>query len=347
MKIIYTGGGTMGSVSPLIAIHQQLNKQEKVKALWLGTRTGPERDIVEKEGIEFKSIIFGKFRRYFDLRNILDLFKVLIAVWQSFFILIFFRPNIVLSAGGFVSVPVVWVSFVLGIPVLIHQQDIQPGLANRLMAPFARKITVALDKSLEDYPESKTVLVGNPVHKRVEKKLDFEFNNNLPNILITGGGTGASKINNLVWDSVNELTQFCNIIHLTGKDKKEKEIQNDKYICFEFLKDEMFSVLKLADIIVSRAGLSSFTELAYLKKPSVIIPIPNSHQEDNAQYFADRKACIYLDQSELNKEKFIKEIKNLINNEEKKKELGNNLHNSFIDYSGEKIIKQICQIQKN
>lgn len=347
MKIIYTGGGTMGSVSPLIAIHQQLNKTEKVKALWLGTRTGPERDIVEKEGIEFKTIISGKFRRYFDLRNILDLFKILIAVWQSFFILIFFRPNIILSAGGFVSVPIVWVSFVLGIPVLIHQQDIRPGLANKLMAPFAKKITVALDKSLEDYPESKTILAGNPVRKDLMEcgeSSNFNFNNNLPVILITGGGTGASKINSLVWDSLDELTQFCNIIHLTGKGKKDKEIGNDKYMGFEFLSQDMFAVLNLADVVVSRGGLSSFTELGYFKKPSIIIPILNTHQEDNAEYFENKKACIYLDQNELDKDKFIKEVKELVNNEEKKKELGNNLHNSFIDYSGEKIIKEIRKI---
>jgi UDP-N-acetylglucosamine--N-acetylmuramyl-(pentapeptide) pyrophosphoryl-undecaprenol N-acetylglucosamine transferase len=347
MKIIYTGGGTMGSVSPLIAIHQQLNKTEKVKALWLGTRNGPERDIVEKEGIEFKTIISGKFRRYFDLRNILDLFKVLFAVWQSFFILILFRPNVILSAGGFVSVPVAWVGFVLGIPVFIHQQDIQPGLANRLMAPFAKKIFVALDKSLEDYPESKTILAGNPIYKRPERKLDFEFRNDFPVLFITGGGTGASKLNDLVWDSVNELTQFSNIIHLTGKGKKDQNIKKDGYTCFEFLKDEFFSVLELADVVVSRAGLSSFTELGYFQKPSVVIPILNSHQEDNAEYFENKKACIYLKQDELNKEKFVKEIKDLINNEEKKKELGKNLHNSFVDYSGEKIVKEICQIQKS
>ena len=184
MKIIYTGGGTMGSVSPLIAIHQrlsafaisnqnatadrlQVNKKNNIinnyKALWLGTRNGPEKEIIEKEGIEFKNIAAGKFRRYFDLNNILDLFKILIAFWQSFFILIFFRPNIILSAGGFVSVPVVLVAWILGIPVLIHQQDIRPGLANKLMAPAAARITVALDISLKDFSSRKTILVGNPV----------------------------------------------------------------------------------------------------------------------------------------------------------------------------------------
>ncbi len=344
MKIIYTGGGTMGSVSPLIAIHQQLNKKEKIEGLWLGTRTGPERDIVEKEDIEFKSIISGKFRRYFDLRNILDIFKLLIAVWQSFFILMFFRPKFVLSAGGFVSVPVVWVAFVLGIPVLIHQQDIRPGLANRLMAPFAKKISVAFDTSLKDYPESKTILAGNPVRHVLrdgKENSKFKFNNALPVLLVTGGGTGASKINNIVWNNLDELNKFCNIIHLTGKDKDEKDIDNEQYKSYEFLGDEMADVLKMSDIVVSRAGLSSLTELAYLKKPSIIIPMPDTHQEDNAEYFVDKNACIYLKQDEINKDKFINEIKELLNNEKKRKEIGENINKVFVDYSGEKIIKQI------
>ena len=370
MKIIYTGGGTMGSVSPLIAIHQrlsafaisnqnatadrlQVNKKNNIinnyKALWLGTRNGPEKEIIEKEGIKFKSIAAGKFRRYFDLNNILDLFKILIALWQSFFILIFFKPNIVLSAGGFVSVPVVLVAWILGIPVLIHQQDIRPGLANKLMAPVAARITVALDISLKDFSSCKTILVGNPVRQfSISKKIsNFKFQNQLPLTLVMGGGTGALAINNLVWNNIDELTKFCNIIHVTGKNKNNKIINNNNYKSFEFLGNEIFDVLNFADIVVSRAGLSSLTELAYFKKPTIIIPIPNSHQEDNAEYFADKNACIYLKQDDLNKNIFISNIKNLIDSKEIKKQLAENIHKIFIDYSGEKIIKEICKIQKS
>jgi len=376
MKIIYTGGGTMGSVSPLIAIHQrlsafaisnqnatadrlQVNKKNNIinnyKALWLGTRNGPEKEIIEKEGIEFKNIAAGKFRRYFDLNNILDLFKILIAFWQSFFILIFFRPNIILSAGGFVSVPVVLVAWILGIPVLIHQQDIRPGLANKLMAPAAARITVALDISLKDFSSRKTILVGNPVRIisnfqfPISKKIsNFKFQNQLPVILVMGGGTGALAINNLILNNLNKLTKFCNVIHITGKNKNNKIINNNNnYKSFEFLGDQIFDVLNLADIVVSRAGLSSLTELAYFKKPTIIIPIPNSHQEDNAEYFADKNACIYLKQDDLDKNIFISNIKNLIDSKEIKKQLAENIHKIFIDYSGEKIIKEICKIQKS
>ncbi|MFH1457225.1 MAG: undecaprenyldiphospho-muramoylpentapeptide beta-N-acetylglucosaminyltransferase [Patescibacteria group bacterium] len=351
MKIIYTGGGTMGSVSPLIAIHQKLNnKNNNLKSLWLGTKNGPEKEIIIKENIKFKSIVAGKFRRYFDFNNIIDLFKILIAIWQAFFILIFFKPNIVLSAGGFVSVPVVWVAFILGIPVLIHQQDIRPGLANKLMAPCAKKITVALDVSLKNFPKNKTVLAGNPVRQTADSRpqvTEFSFNNNLPILLVMGGGTGASAINNLVWESADELIKFCDIIHITGKNKNNKIINSNNYKAFEFLKNEMFDVLKLADIVVSRAGLSSLTELAYFKKACILIPIPCTHQEDNAEYFVDKKACMYLKQQETDKNKFIQAVQDLLNSENKKKELSNNIYNMFIDYSGEKIIKEICKIQKS
>ena len=163
-----------------------------------------------------------------------------------------------------------------------------------------------------------------------------------------GGGTGALAINNLILNNLNKLTKFCNVIHITGKNKNNKIINNNNnYKSFEFLGDQIFDVLNLADIVVSRAGLSSLTELAYFKKPTIIIPIPNSHQEDNAEYFADKNACIYLKQDDLDKNIFISNIKNLIDSKEIKKQLAENIHKIFIDYSGEKIIKEICRIQKS
>ena len=372
MKILYSGGGTMGSVSPLIAIHQQLNKKNNVisnyKSLWLGTYKGPERKIIEKENIKFKPIISGKLRRYFDLRNILDLFKIKFGFWQAFFTILKFKPNIILSAGGFVSVPVVWAGWILRVPILIHQQDVRQGLANKLMSLFAKKITVALDTSLKNFSKKKTALVGNPVRNELiimnyppsplkittglrrtgesgDKNLNkFKFKNNLPTILVTGGGTGASEINNLIWNNLNELIKFCNIIHLTGKNKNNKFIESEQYKSFEFLGNEIADVLNISDIVISRAGLSSLTELAYLKKPIIIIPIPNSHQEDNAEYFKNKNACIYLKQKELTSIKLVQEVKNLLNNKNKQKELSKNINKIFVDYSGEKIVSEIIKL---
>jgi len=359
MKILYTGGGTLGSVSPLIAIHEKLKEKletrnQKLETLWLGTKFGPERAIVENEDIEFKPIISGKFRRYFDLQNLIDLFKIKFGFWQSLFIILKFKPDVILTAGSFVAVPVAWAGFFSGVPVFVHQQDVEVGLANKLMAPIAKKITVALEKSLQDFKKEKTFLVGNPIREklrnkeieRLREKIIINFSNNLPMVLILGGGTGALALNELVWQSLPELTKFCNIIHLTGKNKtmnNEFGIMNygENYKQFEFLNEEIFTAIQMADVVVSRAGMSALTELAYFSKPTIIIPIPDSHQEENALYFIEKNAALYLKQKELTSEKFVAELKKLLIDEKRQKEMGEQMNKIFVDYRGEKYLTTV------
>ncbi len=360
MKILYSGGGTMGSVSPLIAIQQQLtinNQQSTIKnvdSLWLGTKNGPERNVVEKEGIKFQAIASGKLRRYFDVQNLIDILNIIIGFFQSLYYILKFQPDMILSAGSFVAVPVVWAGWLCSVPIIIHQQDMQVGLANKLMAPFATKITVALKKNLQDFDKKKVVLAGNPLRAINNQQLtinnDFTFNNHLPVLLVMGGGTGAQAINELIWQSLNKLTKFCNLIHLTGKNKntrtqEHKNIEN--YKSFEFLSQaELFPLIQNSDLVISRAGMSALTELAYFSKPTIIIPIPQSHQEKNAQYFADKQAGIYLKQKKLNSEKLVKQIKQILENEKLRKDLGENMHKIFISYSADKIIEIIKSITK-
>ncbi len=360
MKILFAGGGTMGSVSPLLAMGQkiktELNQRNQVaEFLWLGTKNGPEREVVEKNNIRFLVIAAGKLRRYFDWRNVLDGFNIFMAMWQSFFILIKFRPQVILTAGSFVAVPVAVVGWILGIPVFVHQQDVEFGLANKIMAFFAKKITVALEKSRCDFPARKTFLVGNPIRQFSNKFqiLNLKFQNTLPTILILGGGTGALAVNELVWNSLEELTKFCNIIHVTGKYKainNESEITclagrqvnyKENYKSFEFLNEEMFEVMQNSELVISRAGMGFLTELAYFSKPTIIIPMPKTHQEANAKYFDAKNAGVYLRQTELTPKIFVTEIHTLLDDENKKKDMGKNMHNIFIDYSGEKFLAEI------
>ncbi|HPI67234.1 MAG TPA: undecaprenyldiphospho-muramoylpentapeptide beta-N-acetylglucosaminyltransferase [bacterium] len=366
MKILYSGGGTLGSVSPLIATHQKLvSKRQSAKvpsdeALWLGTRFGPERQVVESEGINFKSIVGGKFRRYFSFKNLFDFFKIKVGFWQAFFIIKKFKPDLILTAGSFVAVPVAWAGWFLRVPIFVHQQDVRVGLANKLMAPFAKKITVALEKSLDDFKKEKAVLVGNPVreklrNKEIEKlreKMFVHFNNNLPIVLVLGGGTGALFLNELVWQSLEKLTKFCNIIHLTGKNKCQslpagkagiqRQNARENYQQFTFLNaDQLAVVYSKATLVISRAGMSTLTELAYFKKPTIIIPIPDSHQEENAKYFAEKKSALYLSQKELTSEKLVAQIKNLLVDEQSQKELGEQINKIFVDYTGEKYLTAI------
>jgi len=355
-KILLSGGGTVGSVTPLLAIVDELKKDDtEYEYLWLGTKTGPEREIVEREGIKFTKIASGKLRRYFSIKNFTDIFFIKWAFIESLKIILSWRPDIMISAGSFVSVPVAWACFVLRVPVLIHQQDARAGLANKLMAPFARVVTVTFNKSLKDYPR-KGRFVGNPIRKEfVENKINrrtayqkLGLRSSKPIVLIMGGGTGALEINKLVAANLEKLTNCCQIIHLTGKDKDldlcKISAVNPNYKCFEFLDIEgMIKVYTVADIIVSRCGMNALTEISYFKKPAILIPMPDSHQEDNAQVFEEEKGAIVLNSKNLSEEVFVNNIKNLVRDLEQQKLISENCSKIIkADNQGElaKIVKE-------
>jgi UDP-N-acetylglucosamine--N-acetylmuramyl-(pentapeptide) pyrophosphoryl-undecaprenol N-acetylglucosamine transferase len=342
-KILLVGGGTGGSVTPLLAIAEFSvfkHWENRADFLFLGTERGPERGMAEKAGLEFKWIYSGKLRRYFSWRNFIDPIFILIGFFQSFFILLNWRPDLIISAGSFLAVPIVWTAWILRVPVIIHQQDICPGLANRLSQPFARIITVAFEKSLNDYG-AKAVWIGNPVRQSLKSadpnlriKNSFNLTGNLPVILIMGGGTGAVFINELVKNSKGELLKFCQIVHIGGKDRilnsqtglQASGLEILNYRRFEFLQiDKMAEAYALADIVVSRSGMGSLTELSYLSKPSVLIPIPDSHQEANAEIFRQKKAALVMNQKGLTAAVFTDEIKKLIENKDLQRELKKNI----------------------
>ncbi|MDO8668079.1 MAG: UDP-N-acetylglucosamine--N-acetylmuramyl-(pentapeptide) pyrophosphoryl-undecaprenol N-acetylglucosamine transferase [bacterium] len=410
-KILFTGGGTGGSVAPLLAVAEELNNPPnplyqggknktpsssplsggEYEFLWLGTKFGPEREMVasassprpelgtkaaQGAGIKFRAINGGKWRRYFSFKNLLDVVKIKLGFWQAFFIMLKWRPDLVISAGSFVSVPVIWAAWFLRAPILIHQQDAMPGLANKLMAPLARAVTVTFEKSLADYGK-KAVWTGNPVRNQLKitnyklRIKNFKIQDGLPVLLVLGGGTGAMAINKLVEESLSELTKFCQIIHVTGKNKNSSVILEPKaieshglelkqgdpiaslalrsrmtnYFAFEFLDAERIAgAFKLADVVVTRAGLGFLTELSFLSKPAIIIPLPDSHQEANAEMF--KEAAIVLEQKDLNAEKFVGEIKNLIGDKELQKELGEKIGRVMKPGANEAMVKIILELLK-
>jgi UDP-N-acetylglucosamine--N-acetylmuramyl-(pentapeptide) pyrophosphoryl-undecaprenol N-acetylglucosamine transferase len=354
MKVVLSGGGTLGSVSPLLAVAEELKRiDSSVEFLWLGTRNGPEKEPVREYNIPFKSIAAGKLRRYFSLENVLDLFKIKIGFFQSLFILKRFKPDVFVSAGAFVSLPAATAAFVLKIPILIHQQDVVPGLANKIISAMAKKITVSLDTSLNDFSRRKTELVGNPVRsfifsgdkERVFQK--FNLNRDLPILLVVGGGTGAMAINELVMKSLPELVKFCQIIHLTGK---RKSVQSDlsglsNYHPLEFATSEIADFYAAADLIISRAGMSSLSEICALGKPAIIIPIPKSHQEKNAEYFASRGAVKIFNQTD-SPENLVNLIKELLFNQSEREGLSLNAKKIMPRDAGQKLA-EIVQFVAN
>jgi UDP-N-acetylglucosamine--N-acetylmuramyl-(pentapeptide) pyrophosphoryl-undecaprenol N-acetylglucosamine transferase len=335
--IIFSGGGTGGSVTPLLAVAAELLKERSdLNLFFVGSENGPEKELVanfENKKIKFLTIPSGKWRRYFSANNYFDLFKIIGAWFVSLKILHKAKPELVISAGSFVSVPLVWAAACLRIPILIHQQDIRPGFANKLMAPFARVVTITFEKSFIDYGP-RAVLTGNPLKdisayqtKRIETRNRYGFKIDEPLVLVVGGGTGSLAINNLVVKALPNLLSICQVVHVTGYGKKvETDIKSKDYQVFEFLNQtEILSLMATADLVISRCGLGALTELASLAKPVILIPIPNSHQEENAAVFEERDACLLLNQNSLNSEILFTEVKKILADDKLRGRLSNNI----------------------
>ena len=352
----------MGSVSPLVAIYEELKARDaNLEVLWLGTKSGPEQDFLAKYKIPFKVVTAAKLRRYLSGWNLLAPFSFWIGVIHAYFLLCKFKPDVVLTAGSFAAVPVVLAAWLLKIPRFVHQQDLEIGLANKLMAKWATVITVALKDSAASFDPKKTQVTGNPVRQEVfsgskDKALQFfKLQPDLPTILITGGGTGAQVINQTALESSGQLVVKYQIIHLTGKGKSlafkledyyPREILKliaQRYRAYEFLEPEIFDAMALADLIVSRAGFASLTELAVLAKPALIIPIPG-HQEVNARYFAKYNAIKILAQNKLNKENFIAAIEALMSNPGERQHLAQNISQLIDDKAASRYVDLVYKI---
>jgi len=352
MKILMSGGGTMGSVSPLIAVYEKIKKDNpSIEFLFIGSALGPEKKAVESYKIPFQKISSGKLRRYFSWDNFVDPFKIFWGLIQSFFIIIKFKPSVLMVAGSFVGVPVVWAAYLLRVPVLIHQQDIIAGLANKMMANFSKKITISYEPSLSDFTRTKTVLTGNPVRGEFyvchpQKGRDvFGLRDDLPVLLILGGGTGSLVLNDIVEKSLADLLQFVQVIHITGQGKKI-DLVAEGYHQFEFLTHEMTDAICAADLVVTRAGMSTLSELIIAGKPIVIIPLPNSHQEYNANYFQKNNAAVVLSQESLNKEIFVSTIKELFFAKYRRDNLARNIVKIMSLDGTEKVANELMAIAK-
>lgn len=356
MRIVFTGGATLGSVMPLLTIArscQQHGISQKSEMAWIGTVSGPEKKIVSQQGLVFFGIAAGKLRKYFDFRNFFDPLLCGIGCFQSLILLIRFRPSLIIHAGSFVGVPVCWVGWLLGIRVLVLQMDIVPSLSNILVRHCAWRFCVSCPKAARRFGETKTILTGIPVRHEIEEVVhhikDHGYINSQkkllgispdrPVVLVLGGGTGSADLNMLVWDSLSLLTQHATIIHSVGKSKQPSHpIQNPHYRMYEFITDDLVVMLAVADIVVTRAGMGVLSELSVLGKPSIIIPLPASHQEHNASYVQECGAAKYCHQNMLTSEKFAKEIRDLLSDDEQKKKYSQNIKNIFPHNATQNII---------
>jgi UDP-N-acetylglucosamine--N-acetylmuramyl-(pentapeptide) pyrophosphoryl-undecaprenol N-acetylglucosamine transferase len=347
MKILLTGGGTLGSVNPLIAIYEEAREQDKNwEWFWVGTKSGVERKIITSMGISYEWLPSAKLRRYFSFQLLVEPFLFIASFFRSLLIISTTKPDVVVGAGSFISVPVIWASWIFRKKIIIHQQDIRPTLSNKLTSWCSTKITTSFGKSLEDYPKDKTKWIGNPVRDALLSGNDgiakekFDLNPDYKTLLVTGGSSGAKALNEWVWDNLGQLTDRINLIHLTGKDKSKPENKSDNYHQVEFLGGDMLHALKASDLVITRAGISTITELVYLSKAAIIIPMPESHQEDNAYYVAAQHAAIVYRQDKVD-ERMVKKAVQLLRSEEERTVLSNRMHELMKPGSRESMIKII------
>jgi UDP-N-acetylglucosamine--N-acetylmuramyl-(pentapeptide) pyrophosphoryl-undecaprenol N-acetylglucosamine transferase len=341
MKILFTGGGTGGHVLPILAIARELRKQAGGKLLEF-SYMGPKDDfsdlLLSQEGITVHHILAGKVRRYEFLKslpyNLLDvLVKLPLGTLQAFFRLFVSSPDLMFSKGGFGSVPSAIAGWVLRIPIILHESDIIPGMANRIVGKFAWQIFVSFPDT-QYFPKNRMIEVGNPIRKELlsgtkeEAKRLFHLQGDKPLILILGGSQGAQRVNDSLLAILQEALKEYEIIHQTGEKnfsqvKAEAEAvvakeQLPLYHPVPFLKEiELRHAYAAADLIISRAGSGSVFEIAALGKPSILIPLPEAaqnHQVENAYAYQKTGACMVLEEPNLSPNFFLERVRSLFQN---------------------------------
>ena len=322
-KIVLTGGGTAGHVSPNIALLPYLIAAD-YDITYIGSKNGIEKDLIADFGIPYVGISTGKLRRYFDVKNFTDPFRVVHGFGEARRFLKKYRPDVVFSKGGFVSVPVVRAAGSLGIPCVIHESDMTPGLANKLCFRSAQKICCNFPETLKMLPEGKAVLTGTPIRAELfsgdrAKGLEIcGFSADKPVLMVMGGSQGSVSVNNAIRGNLEALLETFQIVHLCGKGNLSPVLEGtDNYTQVEYLNEdqEMADAYACADILVSRAGSNSLCEILAVRKPALLIPYPKGASRGdqllNAESFRAQGFSYVLQQEEMTPETLVKGIEKL------------------------------------
>ena len=320
-KIVLTGGGTAGHVTPNIALLPHL-KEAGYEVSYIGSYDGIEKRLIGDFDVPYYGIATGKFRRYFDLKNFTDPFRVIKGFGEAKKYLKAISPDVVFSKGGFVSVPVVRAAASLGIPCIIHESDMTPGLANKLCIPVAHKVCCNFPETYNLLPEGKAVLTGSPIREELatgsrEVGLNIcNFHTLKPVIMVIGGSLGAASVNECVRKALPTLLERYQIVHLCGKEKVDNLLLNTPgYKQFEYVKEELKDLFAMADIVISRAGANAICELLALKKPNLLIPLSaNASRGDqilNANSFLSQGFSMVLNEDDLTEASLISAVDTL------------------------------------
>ena len=311
-KIILTGGGTAGHVTPNLALLPALQK-EGFEIRYIGSYNGIERRLIEEAGIPYDGISSGKLRRYFDVKNFSDPLRVLKGYAESLKLIRKYKPDVLFSKGGFVAVPVVLAAKHYKVPVIIHESDMTPGLANKICIPSAKKVCCNFPETLKYLPADKAVLTGSPIREellsgdRLSGLQYAHLSADLPVILVIGGSLGSVTVNQAVRSILPELLEKFQVIHICGKGNLDESLIGTKgYVQYEYVDKPLRHLFAAADLVISRAGANSICEILALRKPNILIPLSaaasRGDQILNAKSFAAQGFSTLLQEEELTAE---------------------------------------------
>lgn len=327
-RILFTGGGTAGHVTPNVALIEAV-RQLGWQIDYAGSQSGIEHEMISALEVPFHPIASGKLRRYFSWENFIDPFKIIWGILQALALCISLRPDVVFSKGGYVSVPVVVAAWMLRIPVISHESDVTPGLANKITYPFCKKICVTFDATTSHLPAGRVVVTGTPVRsalltgdaRRGLQSLGLDragVDEEKPLLLVFGGSLGAQVINAQVRSVLQSLLARFNIVHVTGAGNMDLSVESQGYVQREFIGDEFGDVLAAASLVVSRAGANTLYELFLLRKPHLLIPLTKAASRgDQLVNAATFKAAGYshvIQEEALNDDTFVDAIFSLHEN---------------------------------
>jgi UDP-N-acetylglucosamine--N-acetylmuramyl-(pentapeptide) pyrophosphoryl-undecaprenol N-acetylglucosamine transferase len=351
MNFVFTGGGTAGHVTPNIALIP-LMQQKGYTVHYIGRCEGIEKELIEKmPGVIYHGISAGKLRRYNNIKNLTDPFRVVKGYFQALKLMKEIKPAGLFSKGGFVSVPVVMAAKAHRVPIVIHESDMTPGLATKLCLPHAKKACTSFNKTSEQLGK-KGICTGTPLRDSLfngngeicRKKLQLDEK---PVILVMGGSLGAKAVNDNIRLVLNRLLPVFNVVHICGKGKTDELVNEKGYVQLEYVTDDLPDIMALADIVVTRGGSNSINEFLALHKPMIIIPLPAVHSRGdqlvNAEEFERLGYAVDLREEDITEDKLVNAIRNLY---DKRFDYVRNMEKSGAHLGRDKVIEVIFSTLK-
>jgi len=366
MKIVLTGGGTGGHITPLISVANKIReKYPDAEFVFMGPKGKLEKEFMDKVGIPTENISTGKMRRYFSFRNFLDFFRVIFGLFHSLWYLLKHMPDAIFSKGGYAAFPVVIAGWIYRIPILVHESDSVPGITNSILGKFATRVAVSYPSAEKEFPSSQVVLTGNPLRSDINQgdaakaRAEFGLLESKKVVFIWGGSQGSRIINEKIVNILPQLLKKYQVIHQTGENNFNQVVRKagelgikagrEGYIAIPFIREELKDVLALADLIITRAGANSLSEIAANGKPAIAIPIEssaNNHQRMNAYALARIGGCVVLEESNLGEHILLGKIDEIMQSEEVRKKLSDNIKTFYHADAADKIVEGILGMIK-